>query len=68
MSERTVPAMDRPSIAFARFLDSIVIENSRDPDAMLLTCDLCSVTICTVDPHDTLRVLLNTALAHECGA
>lgn len=65
----SVPAMDRPSIAFARFLDSIKFETSDDmpPEVtMLMTCTLCGLVICFVEDNDTMRVLLNTALAHDC--
>lgn len=64
----TVPAMDRPSIAFAKFLDSIVIDEpvNEVKDYASMTCALCGAVICAVEPADTLRVLLNTALAHEC--
>lgn len=63
----TVPAMDRPSIAFARFLDNIVIETTDDMHRPVMTCNLCGDGICLIDPGDTLRVLLNTALAHDCA-
>lgn len=61
--------MDRPSVAFAKFLDSIVIESTDDnerQDSLLMSCSECGGTICFVDDGDTLRVLLNTALAHDC--
>lgn len=64
-----VPAMDRPSIAFARFLDSMVVTaEPNDPkvEGLVLTCELCGVDVCEVEPGDTMRVLLNTALAHDC--
>jgi hypothetical protein len=62
----TMPAMDRPSVWFAKFLDSVVIHGAGDPDHLRMECDLCGDLICHVEPNDTLRVLLNTALAHEC--
>lgn len=58
--------MDRPSIAFAHFLDSIVMDSTGETDTLVMSCSLCGLGICTVDPTDSLRVLLNTALAHEC--
>lgn len=64
----TVPTMDRPSIAFAWFLDNMqvgVVENTDDP---VLFCTLCLGVICSVEHGDTLRVLLNTALAHDCAS
>lgn len=67
----SLPAMDRPSVAFAWFLDSISVEAYVNDDvqgnAVYLTCDLCSTWICTIEDGDTLRVLLNTALAHTCS-
>lgn len=68
-----VPAMDRPSVAFAWFLDSIVFEteaanfpDEKDHPEMLMSCKLCGEDICEVSDGDKLRVLLNTALAHTC--
>lgn len=58
--------MDRPSVAFARFLDSVEVEGSADPDALRMVCGQCSGLICMIESGDTLRVLLNTALAHDC--
>lgn len=58
--------MDRPSIAFAKFLDGIVMDGTGEPDMLVMACSLCGQGVCTVDPNDTLRVLLNTALAHDC--
>lgn len=71
-TEHNVPKMDRPSIAFAWFLDSMSIEHVEDEnghvmnDLLYITCNLCSEPVCEVDDGDTLRVLLNTALAHDC--
>lgn len=63
----TLPAMDRPSVAFAWFLDSILVEDGYgDRENLLLSCQVCSESICAIDGGDTLRVLLNTALAHTC--
>lgn len=61
-----VPAMDRPSVAFAWFLDSMVVEFFSDGPG--LTCNLCAESVCLIEEADTLRVLLNTALAHDCSA
>jgi len=62
-----VPKMDRVSVTFALMLDSFVIEcnETTSPDVML-TCSLCTEHVCTVEEGDSLRVLLNTALAHTC--
>lgn len=64
----TVPAMDRPSIAFARFLDSMEVEEGTHDQTseLVLSCNRCGAAICAVEVGDTLRVLLNTALAHDC--
>lgn len=65
--QMAVPAMDRPSIAFAWFLDSVLVEDGYgDRENLLLTCQVCGENICAIDGGDTLRVLLNTALAHSC--
>lgn len=66
------PAMDRPSIAFAWFLDSMVIGCMEDEnghrlnDDLVLLCTLCGDEVCEVEDGDSLRILLNTALAHDC--
>lgn len=65
-SEMSVPAMDRPSIAFAWFLDRMLIETTDDDHRPMLVCELCGRGICLIDSGDNLRVLLNTALAHTC--
>lgn len=63
--------MDRPSVAFARFLDSIMIEDvgGKGPEIPVLqmTCSECAETICAVEDGDDLRLLVNTALAHTCN-
>ena len=66
--QMSLPAMDRPSVAFAWFLDSMIIAWDDEGERLLLVCNLCQDGLCTVDDSDTLRVLLNTALAHTCGA
>lgn len=58
--------MDRPSVAFALFLDSIVI-GQPEPDKLDMLCTECEAPICLVEEGDDLRVLLNTALAHTCN-
>lgn len=69
-----VPAMDRPSIMFARLLDNIVVEEVDDTlglpgdTELVLNCRACIEQVCQVEDGDTIRVLLNTALAHVCGA
>lgn len=64
----TVPAMDRPSIAFAWFLDAMLVDwndETVNPHPVL-TCQVCGEGVCAIEDNDTLRVLLNTALAHSC--
>lgn len=67
-AQMQVPTMDRPSLAFAWFLDSIVIEDKGcvGDSAPYLVCNLCSEELCLVEDGDNLRTLLNTALAHTC--
>lgn len=65
-TQMRVPTMDRPSLAFAWFLDSIVLDYDDEHNGLLLTCSLCGDGLCAVEAADTLRVLLNTALAHTC--
>lgn len=64
----TLPAMDRPSVAFAWFLDSMAVIEDTDESTTLptLECSLCGDAVCAIEDGDTLRVLLNTALAHTC--
>lgn len=63
-----VPAMDRPSIALAKALDGIrVEEGTHDGTAeLVLACIHCGDSLCDVEDGDTMRVLFNTALAHVC--
>lgn len=63
--------MDRPSIALARALDSIVIEGdqrnlSGEGGTLTMACTECGDSLCLVEEGDTMRVLFNTALAHVC--
>jgi hypothetical protein len=72
-AELHVPAMDRPSVAFALFLDNMRIETDEgvptvDFDHTYITCQVCSERVVEVDDGDTLRVLFNTILAHTCYA
>lgn len=63
----SMPAMDRPSLAFGWFLDRMKIGS--DPGStggLIMWCDYCTESICDVEDGDNLRVLLNTALAHTC--
>lgn len=60
----SVPTMDRPSIAFAWFLDNIEVYN--DGDVVEWLCTLCNKNIMDVTDGQSLRVVLNTALAHGC--
>lgn len=61
----SLPAMDRVSVAFALTLDHMIVEWPEFGHPTL-TCSLCSEQVCAVEDGDTLRVLLNTALAHTC--
>lgn len=62
-----MPEMDRPSIMYARLLDAVAIEDPEFGEGPpLLVCQPCREIICKVEDGDTVRVLLNTALAHEC--
>lgn len=63
-SKMTVPAMDRPSIAFAWFLETMIVEDHGE--RLTMACSLCVEDVCSVEAGDTLRALLNTALAHNC--
>lgn len=69
-SQMTLPAMDRVSVQMAWFLDSMYIEapplGDDNDTTVYLTCNLCADRLCKVEDGDTLRVLLNTALAHTC--
>lgn len=62
----TVPKMDRVSVTFALALDTYFIEVDEHEVDPYLTCRECSERLCHVEHSDTLRVLLNTALAHSC--
>lgn len=64
--QMSLPAMDRPSVAFAWFLDSISVDHDDERNGLVLTCTLCGDGLCMIDAGDTMRVLLNTALAHTC--
>lgn len=61
----SVPKMDRISVTFALMLDSFAIEDQYG-EKPVLACTLCGESLCDVEGGDTLRVLLNTALAHTC--
>jgi hypothetical protein len=67
-SQMTLPAMDRVSVSFALILDNMWIENRDETGDFdpVLACNICGETLCEIDAADTLRVLLNTALAHTC--
>jgi len=65
----STPAMDRPSIAFAWFLDNVRIEvDVENWGGAAVICNLCQTIMCEVDENSemSLRVILNTALAHGC--
>lgn len=69
-TQKQVPRMDRPSVALSWFLDAMQIEEDYSYDSQTptptLVCQVCRESICDVEFGDTLRVLLNTALAHGC--
>lgn len=58
--------MDRPSIVLAHFMDSIMIEDKGDDPALQMVHTECGTVICDVEDGDTLRILFNTALGHDC--
>ena len=66
----TLPTMDRPSVVFAWFMDSIGIEEDVDytdgTSETYLICNACTERIMSLDDGDTLRVMFNSALAHRC--
>lgn len=66
--QMTLPVMDRPSVAFAWFLDAMKIEATDDNEGsgLVLSCEMCANLVCFIEDGDDLRVLLNTALAHTC--
>lgn len=69
-----VMAMDRPSIVLAHFMDSIVVDEHQVTGGdgttvyvtLVLSCRYCQTAICEVESGDSLRVLFNTALGHDC--
>lgn len=65
-AEMSVPAMDRPSVILAWFMDSIRFSQDEYAEYCTLECTVCGDSICEVEDGDTLRVLFNTALAHGC--
>ncbi len=69
-AELQVPTMDRPSIAFALFLDNMRVEQDYhavdSSTSTYVTCQVCGERIVEVEDGDTLRVLFNSVLAHTC--
>lgn len=62
-----VPQMDRPSVALAWFLDSMIVEeDTLEESGLVMACRLCGESLFGVEHGDTLRVLFNGALAHTC--
>jgi hypothetical protein len=58
----------RPELALAKFLETMSIDTT-GTGALVMVCTNCEEAVCDVEPNDTLRVLLNTALAHtDCGS
>lgn len=65
----SVPTMDRPSIAFAWFLDNVTIEvDVENWNSAQIVCNQCREIMAEIDEGSemSLRVILNTALAHGC--
>lgn len=59
--------MDRPSIVLAHFMDSFEVEEEVRPvGSLILVHTVCGDSVCDVEDGDTLRVLFNTALGHDC--
>ena len=60
--------MDKPSIALAHFMDSMVVEEKfpGEPYPLVMVHKDCNTAICDVEDGDNLRVLFNTALGHDC--
>lgn len=62
------PKVHAPEIALAKFLETMVVDAYANDDRLVFTCVTCSEDVCEIEVGDTLRVLLNTALAHaDCG-
>lgn len=61
----SVPTMDRASITFAWFLDRVTIEVDED-DGAEWVCASCGAPIMAISEGDSLRVVLQTSLAHGC--
>lgn len=61
-----VPGMDRPSVMFAMLLDAMVVDHDDEQTGLVLVCRECGDGLCMIETADSLRVLLNTALAHRC--
>lgn len=63
----SVPAMDRPSVILAWFMDQIRFDVDPDPEGVVtMECTVCGDSICEVEDGDNLRTLFNTALSHGC--
>lgn len=61
------PEADHIYPAFAVMLDNMVLEEQNRPlNTLIMVCQSCSEEVCEVEPNDTMRTLLNTALAHKC--
>lgn len=56
---------DQVSVFFADITESFEVEPSED-DMLLLVHQPCREVLCTIASGDTIRVLLNTALHHDC--
>lgn len=53
---------------FAGFLETVTVADGSTPNSRgfhVLVCTQCNDEICTVEPDDTLEVLLVTALKHD---
>lgn len=62
------PEADHIYPAFAMMLDNVEVEDKGcvGDTAHYLVCQSCSEELCLVEDGDSMRTLLNTALAHKC--
>lgn len=54
-----------PEIALAQFLETMMVVTTGDGD-QAMECGLCGAELFLIEANDTLRVLLNSCLAHNC--
>lgn len=55
---------------FAALLNSVVVEEEgtspSDATMLVLTCQQCGDSLCEVEPADTMDVLVQTVIEHQC--